>query len=101
MPPYLCLAGLLNREKNWSDLLTWSDRFTGMNPAADMYAYYYRGLALFHLHNLPEAQKSIVHAIANDSEHRQPGFNFLLAQIYGEQRDLAGCDPADPTILEI
>jgi tetratricopeptide (TPR) repeat protein len=88
LPPYLCLAGILNRERNWSDLLTWSDRFTGMNPAADMYAYYYRGLSLFHLHSLPEAQKSIVHAIQNDSEHRQPGFNFLLAQIYGEQRDL-------------
>jgi tetratricopeptide (TPR) repeat protein len=88
LPPYLCLAGLLNREKNWGDLLTWSDRLAGMNPAANMYAYYYRGLALFHLHNLPEAQKSVLQAIANDSEHRQPGFNFLLAQIYGEQGDL-------------
>jgi tetratricopeptide (TPR) repeat protein len=88
LPPYLCLAGLLNREKNWEDLLTLSGRFAGMNPSGDMYAYYYRGLALFHLHNLPEAQKSVLQAIANDSEHHQPGFSFLLAQIYGEQGDL-------------
>lgn len=88
LPPYLCLAGLLDHEKNWSDLLTWSDRFLGMNPAADMYAYYYRGLAQFQLNNLPEAQKSVLQAIAIDTEHHQPGLNFLLAQIYGQQRDL-------------
>jgi tetratricopeptide (TPR) repeat protein len=88
LPPYLCLAGLLNREENWDDLLTWSDRIAGMNPTADMYAHYYRGLALFHLHNLPEAQKSVLQAITNDNEHHQPGFNFLLAHIYGEQGDL-------------
>jgi hypothetical protein len=54
-----------------------------------MYSHYYRGLALFHLHHLPEAQKSILQAIADDGEHRQPAFNFLLAQIYGQQGDLA------------
>jgi len=53
-----------------------------------MYAYYYHGLALFHLHHLPEAQKSILQAIADDGEHHQPAFNFLLAQIYGQQGDL-------------
>jgi tetratricopeptide (TPR) repeat protein len=89
LPPYLCLAGLLTQEKNWDDLLTWSDRFLGMNPAGDMYAGYYRGLALFHLHKFPEAQKSVTQAIAIDSEHHQPGLNFLLAQIYGEQGDVA------------
>ncbi len=89
LPPYLCLAGLLNLQKNWVDLQNLSERFLGMNPAADMYAYYYRGLAQFHLRNLPEAQKSVSQAIAIDSDHHQPALNFLLAQIYGEQRDLA------------
>jgi hypothetical protein len=28
-------------------------------------------------------------AVALDAEHHQPGLNFLLAQIYGQQRDLA------------
>jgi tetratricopeptide (TPR) repeat protein len=88
LPPYLCLAGLLDREKQWSDLLALSDRFRGVNPSGDTYAYYYRGSALFHLRNLPEAQKSVLQAIALDSEHHQPGLHFLLAQIYGEQSDL-------------
>ena len=79
---------LLDREKNWDDLLTWSDRFLGLNLAGDMYANYYRGLALFHLRKLPEAQKSVSKAIAIDSQHHQPGLNFLLAQIYGEQGDM-------------
>jgi tetratricopeptide (TPR) repeat protein len=88
LPPYLCLAGLLDREKKWDDLMTWSDRFLGLNLSGDMYAHYYRALALFHLYKLPEAQKSVTEAIAIDSEHHQPGLYFLLAQIYGEQRDL-------------
>jgi tetratricopeptide (TPR) repeat protein len=90
LPPYLCLAGLLSREKKWDDLLAWSDRFFGMNLTGDLYANYYRSLAFYRLHNLPEAQKSALAAIALDSEHHQPGLNFLLAQIYGEQRDLSG-----------
>jgi tetratricopeptide (TPR) repeat protein len=89
LPPYLCIAGLLNLEKRWSDLVSLSDRFAGMNPTGDMYANYYRGLAHFHLHHLPEAQKSVLQAIADDGEHHQPAFNFLLAQIYGTQGDLA------------
>ena len=87
LPPYLCLADLLDRENNWDDLVTWSDRFLGMNLAGDMYANYYRGLGFFHLGKLPEAQKSVLKAIAIDSEHHQPGLNYLLAQIYGEQGD--------------
>jgi tetratricopeptide (TPR) repeat protein len=88
LPPYLCLAGLLDREKQWAELLTWSDRFRGMNPSGDMYAYYYSGLSLFHLHKFPEAQESVLKAISLDSEHHQPGLNFLLAQIYGQQGDV-------------
>ena len=89
LPPYLCLAGLLSREKKWNDLLAWSDRFLGLNLSGDLYANYYRGLAQFHLYKLPEAQKSVLAAIALDGEHHQPGLHFLLAQIYGEQKDLA------------
>jgi predicted Zn-dependent protease len=90
LPPYLCLAGLLNRERKWDDLLAWSDRFQGMNLTADLYSDYFRSLALFHLSKLPEAQKSAQAALALDTAHRQPGLNFLSAQIYGAQRDLAG-----------
>jgi hypothetical protein len=89
LPPYLCLAGLLERENQWGDLLTMSNRFLGMNLVGDRYAYYYSAIAHFHLYDLPEAQKSVSRAIAIDSEHHQPGLYFLLAQIYGEQGDVA------------
>ena len=89
LPPYLCLAGLLNREKKWDDLLSWPDRFPGANLSGDLFADYYRGLALFHLHKLPEAQKNVLAAVALDTQHHQPGLYFLLAQIYGQERDLA------------
>lgn len=88
LPPYLCLAGLLEREKEWGQLLTLSGRLLGMNPIGDRYAYYYSAIAHFHLYNLPEAQKNALQAIAIDTEHHQPGLYFLLAQIYGEQGDV-------------
>jgi hypothetical protein len=88
LPPYLCLAGLLDHERNWSDLVSLTDRFVGLNLTGDMYAYYYRALAQFHLQNLSEAKNSILKAIDIDTEHRQPALNFLLAQIYGQLGDL-------------
>jgi tetratricopeptide (TPR) repeat protein len=90
LPPYLCLAGLLDREKNWSDLATWADRFNGLSLSGDLYSNYYRGLALFHLHKYADAEKSVTQAISIDVAHRQPNLYFLLAQIYGEQGNLLG-----------
>jgi hypothetical protein len=92
LPPYLCLAGLLDRQNHWGDLLTLSGQFLGMNPVGDRYSYYFSAVAHFHLYNLPEAQKSVMQAIAIDTEHHQPGLYFLLAQIYGEQGDVADAE---------
>jgi hypothetical protein len=88
LPPYLCLAGLLDTEKEWDDLLALSEQFRGLNLVGDMYSDYYRGMSLFHLQKLPEAQKSVSDAIALDTQHHQPGFYFLLAKIYGDQGDV-------------
>jgi predicted Zn-dependent protease len=90
LPPYLCLAGLLDTEERWDDLLSWSDRFRGMNQTGDIYSNYYRSLSYFHLHKLPEAQKSVTEAITMDSLHHQPVLHLLLAHIYEEQGDVAG-----------
>ena len=92
LPPYLCLAGLLDRENQWGDLLSLSGRFLGMNPVGDRYSYYFSGIAHFHLYNLPEAQKNVMQAITIDTDHHQPGLYFLLAQIYGEQGDVADAE---------
>ena len=88
VPPYLCIAGLLERAKHWDDLVSLTDRFLGLSPSGDIYAHYYRGLAQFHLDKLPEAQKSVLQAIELDAQHHQPGFNFLLALIYSRQGDV-------------
>ena len=89
LPPYLCLAGLLDHEREWNGLLKMSDQFAGMGRSADMYAYYYRGLAQFHIKQLPDAQKNVQQAIELDPQHHQPSLNFLLALIYDGQGDVA------------
>jgi tetratricopeptide (TPR) repeat protein len=103
LPPYLCLAGLLQRENAWTDLVDLSGRFLGMSAVGDMYAYYYRSLAEFTLHNLPEAQKNISQAIAiaSDTGHNQPNFYFLLAEICGENGDLANATLAINRFLKV
>jgi predicted Zn-dependent protease len=88
LPPYLCLAGLLERQNQWDGLLALSDRFAGLNLVGDRYAYYYRAQAYFHTYKWPEAQKNASKAIAIDEEHHLPGLYFLLAQIYGQQGDV-------------
>jgi len=87
LPPYFCLADLLERENQWNDLVTLSDRFSGLNLVGDKYAYYYRAKAYFHTYKLPEAQKNVSKALAIDEEHHLPGLYLLLAQIYGQQGD--------------
>src|SRR6202790_1010390 len=77
LPPYLCLAGLPERENQWGELLTLSGRFLGMNPVGDRYAYYYRAIAHFHLYNLPEAKKSALEGIRIDRKHHPPGLSLL------------------------
>jgi tetratricopeptide (TPR) repeat protein len=88
LPPYLCLADLLQRQNQWDGLLALSDRFSGLTLVGDRYAYYFRATAYFHTYKLPEAQKNASEALAIDEEHHLPGVYFLLAQIYGQQGDV-------------
>lgn len=88
LPPYLCLADLLERQNQWGDLLTLSDRFAGLNLVGDRYAYYFRAEAYFHTYKLTEAQKNATEALAIDEEHHLPDLFFLLARIYGQQGDV-------------
>jgi tetratricopeptide (TPR) repeat protein len=90
LPPYFCLADLLDRQKQWDNLVTLSDRFSGLNLVADRYAYYYRAKAFFHNDKFPEAEKDASKALAIDDQHRLPELNFLLAQIHGQQGDVVG-----------
>ena len=73
LPPYLCLAELLERQSQWDSLVALCDRFSGLNLVADRYADYFRAKAYFHTYKFPEAQKNISQAMAIDEEHHLPG----------------------------
>jgi tetratricopeptide (TPR) repeat protein len=53
-------------------------------------AYDYNGVANLKLHNLPEAEKSALQAVAIDKNNTDPRLHFLLAQIYEAKGDRAG-----------
>jgi tetratricopeptide (TPR) repeat protein len=88
LPPYLCMAELLERQSQWNDLLALSDRFAGLNLVGDRYACYFRAEAYLHTRKLPEAQKNASEGLSLDEEHHLPGLYFVLGQIYGQKGDV-------------
>jgi len=89
LPPYICLAELDARSGKWDEILNVTKTALGLNPVGDLYAYFYRAIALFNLNQLPEAEKSAMEAEGIDREHKEAPVHYLLAQIYEAKGDFA------------
>jgi tetratricopeptide (TPR) repeat protein len=89
LPPYLCLAELDVKSGQWDEILNVTKMAMGLNPVGDVYAYFYRAIALFNLNQLPEAEKTALQAEGIDTQHHDPSVHYLLAQIYEAKGDLA------------
>jgi tetratricopeptide (TPR) repeat protein len=82
LPPYLCLAELDSRNGQWDEILNVTSMALGLNPVGDMYAYFYRSLANFHLNQLPEAETNGLKAEEIARAHPHAAIYYLLAMIY-------------------
>ena len=89
LPAYLCLANLDANQSRWNELLGVTQTAIGLDPVGDVYAYFYRSMALFNLNKLGEAEKAGTIASGLDTSNHQPAVHFLLAQIYAAEGDLA------------
>ena len=87
LPAYLCLADISAHSKNWNTVLQLSTRALEIDPTNDAVAYDYNAGANFHLHRLPEAEKSALRAVEIDKSNADPRVHFLLAQIYEAKGD--------------
>lgn len=86
---YLCLADISARAQKWSEVLSLSNRALAIDSTKVAVAYDYNAAANFHLHNLPEAEKSALKAAEIDKSNADPRVHFLLAQIYEAKGDRA------------
>lgn len=88
LPAYLCSADFAAHDQQWQQVLDLANLAAGLNPVGDGYVSYYRGLAYFHLHDLPHALRNAEKAAEIDKDHHEPPIHFLLAQIYIGQGNL-------------
>jgi tetratricopeptide (TPR) repeat protein len=87
LPAYLCLADISAHSESWNTVLQLSTRALEIDPSNDAVAYGYNAGANFHLHRLPEAEKSALRAVEIDKSNADPRVHFLLAQIYEAKGD--------------
>ncbi|MGH9501990.1 MAG: tetratricopeptide repeat protein [Terriglobales bacterium] len=90
LPAYLCLADISAWSENWDKVLDLSTRALEIDPTNNAVAYDYNAAANFHLHRLPEAEKSALRAAEIDKSNADPRVHFLLAQIYEAKGDREG-----------
>ena len=82
LPAYLCLADISAHSESWNKVLQLSIRALEIDPSSDALAYDYNSAANYHLHRLPEAERSALRAAEIDKNNADPRVHFLLAQIY-------------------
>jgi len=87
LPAYLCLADVSAHSESWDRVLQFSTRALEIDSTNDALAYDYHAAANFHLHRLPEAEKSALRAAEIDKSNADPRVHFLLAQIYEAKGD--------------
>lgn len=87
LPSWLCLADISAHTQDWNKVLSLSTRALTINSTTVAVAYDYNAAAYFHLHNLPQAEKSALRAVEIDRSNIDPRVHFLLAQIYEAKGD--------------
>jgi superkiller protein 3 len=88
--PYLQLAGIAARERNWQEVVEVTDRILQLNPFDFPGAYFYNAVANFNLRKLDAAEKSAKEALKLDTRNRFPKVNHLLGLILAQKHQFAG-----------
>ncbi len=87
--PYLQLAGIAARERNWEEVAEITDRILQLNPFDFPGAYFYNAVANFNLRKLDAAEKSAKEALKLDTRNRFPKVNHLLGLILAQKHQFA------------
>lgn len=81
-PPYVRLAYLAARDKQWDKALKYSDSAITADPVHFPLAYFYRAVANFNLGQFDAAERAALKAVELDREMREPRVQLLLGEIY-------------------
>jgi tetratricopeptide (TPR) repeat protein len=84
---YLCLAAIAERQKDWDQAQTLSNRALTITPLKNSYALYYKAEAAFHLGSLKDAEQNALDAAGADFNHQMPEIELLLARVYSAMKN--------------
>lgn len=88
--PYMALAAMSAKDKQWKDVAETTDRVIKLDPYDFPQAYFYNSVANYNLGNLDAAEKSAREAQKLDTGHRMPKVEHLLGVILADRRDYSG-----------
>lgn len=88
--PYLGLAQLALRERNWQELAGVSDKLLALNPVSFPDVWFSNSLANYFLENFVAAEKSARHGLQVDPEHRVPKLEYALGMVLLKKPDYPG-----------
>ncbi len=84
-PSYICLADFAAAANDWEQVLKLSSRALDLDPATNMYAFFYTANADFHLQKWSDAELNALSAEKLDTWRHLPQVHLLLGQIYKEE----------------
>jgi tetratricopeptide (TPR) repeat protein len=88
--PYLQLAQMASREKNWQEVVETTNRITKLDPFDFPQAYFYNSVANYNLGKFDAAEVSAREAQKLDTGKRIPKVHHVLGAILAEKKDYTG-----------
>lgn len=105
LPPYLSLASIAFNEKNWKDVLSFTNHILDLDPLNHTNvtgyildldplncteAYFYNAVANYKLNHIDQAEKSALKAEHVDLMTHFPQLHLLLAEIFAQKNNYPG-----------
>jgi tetratricopeptide (TPR) repeat protein len=88
--PYEGLARLAFNASEWQQVVDATNKLLALNPINFPDAYFFSGVANFHLNNFDAAEKSARQGIRVDDGHQIPKMEYLLGMILMRKGDYPG-----------
>ncbi len=88
--PYLQLAGIAARERNWQELLDTTSRLVEIDPANYPGMFFLNAVAQYNLRNFEAAETSAREALKLDTGKHHPEVNHILGCHHGAERRVHG-----------
>ena len=88
--PYEGLARLAFEANQWPDVVEATNKLLALNPVNFPDAYFFNGVANFHLKNLDAAEKSARQGLRVDDGHQIPKMDYLLGMVLLQKSDYPG-----------